>query len=66
MAALHTKIEIIFSKEITDLMSKLLTELNELADLIPEWQHLEARKTCDKISLILGEMLEHQRVSRKH
>ena len=60
------KIEVVFNKKIMELICELLTQLNELADLIPDWQHLEAKQTCDKISQIMGEMLETQRLSQKH
>lgn len=66
MAQCDLKVEVIFNKKIMGLMSELLTELNQLTDLIPDWQYLEAEQTCDKISQIMGEMLETQRVSQKH
>jgi hypothetical protein len=65
MARIDFDIEVVFSKDIIELMSELLSELNELAELIPDWQRLEAQQTCDNISLIMGRMLESQRIAKQ-
>lgn len=49
------------SKEITQAMTDLLFELDELTDLIPEWNNYERDQIIDKINETLGELLDMKR-----
>ena len=64
MAAIIYQLEVILNKDITQLMADLITELNELTDMIPEWNNIEKEKVCEKISLIMGKFLDTQKASK--
>ena len=64
MAAIIYQLEVILNKDITQLMADLITELNELTDMIPEWNNIEKEKVCEKISSIMGKFLDTQKASK--
>lgn len=49
------------SREITQAMTDLLFELDELTDLIPEWNNYERDQIVEKINETLGELLDLKR-----
>lgn len=49
-----------YDKEVLQLMADLLTELNGIAELVPEWNQIELKQHCEKISLTLGKMLDYK------
>ena len=51
-------IDVKINSKAIDLVTELVTEMNELVDLIPEWNHLEAKESADKISEILSKILD--------
>lgn len=44
--------------KILDKIADLVSEYEELADLIPEWNQLEAKQHCNKIGEMLSDLLE--------
>ena len=58
------QLEVILNKEITQLMADLIDELNELTDMIPDWNNIEKENVCEKISLIMGKLIDTQKASK--
>jgi len=44
--------------KVLDKIADLVSEYEELAELIPEWNNIEAKQHCDKIGELLSDLLE--------
>jgi len=47
--------------KVLDKIADLISEYEELAELIPEWNNVEAKQHCDKIGELLSDLLETKR-----
>ena len=61
MRGVSVKLCVTVSKEITQAITDLLFELDELTDLIPEWNNYERDQIIEKIDITLGELLDLKR-----
>ena len=61
MKGISVKLCVTVSKEITQAMTDLLFELDELTELIPEWNNYERDQIVEKINETLGELLDLKR-----
>ena len=52
------EIKVSLSKELLSLHAELVTGLNELAELVPEWNFTEKEKVVDEINTALSELLD--------
>jgi hypothetical protein len=58
---LEINIELKDDKEILETISCLVNEYEELCELIPDWNKIEAKEHCDKIGVLLGQLLNIKR-----
>jgi len=56
--AILAEIKITLSKELLSLLAELVTGLNELAELVPEWNFTEKEKIVEEIKTIMSQLLE--------
>ena len=58
-------IEVKDQNKIIETLANLVSDYNELVDLIPEWNNLEAKKICDSVGENLGKIIELSRLKTK-
>ena len=61
MAECEMGITVSFNKKDLVPLAELISIMNEVCELVPDWQQVELKKLTDEISDKLGELLEAKR-----
>ena len=64
MARTKLTIEVKLNDNLIELLADLITDLNEIAELIPEWNNIEANTLFESISIKCGKLLDYKRENR--
>lgn len=54
-------VRIEISDKVIEVISEILTDVNEIAELVPEWNNIELKTIADRLSTNLGKLLELKR-----
>lgn len=58
MAELKMEIEVMVNTKNLEPLAEIISIMNEICELVPDWQQIELGKLQDEISDKLGELLE--------
>ena len=58
-------LELKINGKIVECVSELVAELNELCELIPEWNNYEKEKSLRRIGVLLGDLIELKPIAKR-